>query len=41
MAKKPRMATPAASKGVKLDPGMKTILEKEPGLKTTLQQIEK
>ena len=41
MVKKPRMATPAASKGVKLDPGMKTILEKEPGLKTTLQQIEK
>ena len=41
MAKKPRMATPAASKGVKLDPGMKRILEKEPGLKTTLQQIEK
>ncbi|WDQ16934.1 recombinase RecA [Rhodopirellula sp. P2] len=41
MAKQPRMATPAASKGVKLDPGMKTILEKEPGLKTTLQQIEK
>lgn len=35
------MATPAAAKGVKLDPGMKRILEKEPGLKTTLQQIEK
>ena len=41
MVKGPRMATPAASKGVKLDPGMKRILEKEPGLKTTLQQIEK
>jgi len=41
MAKQPRMATPAAAKGVKLDPGMKRILEKEPGLKTTLQQIEK
>ncbi|TWU65759.1 MULTISPECIES: recombinase RecA [Crateriforma] len=41
MAKKPRTATAAASKGVKLDPGMKTVLEKEPGLKTTLQQIEK
>ncbi|TWU04098.1 recombinase RecA [Neorhodopirellula pilleata] len=41
MVKKPRMATAAASKGVKLDPGMKRILEKEPGLKTTLQQIEK
>lgn len=41
MAKQPRMATAAASKSVKLDPGMKRILEKEPGLKTTLQQIEK
>ncbi len=41
MAKQPRMATPAAAKGVKLDPGMKRILEKEPGLKVTLQQIEK
>ena len=41
MAKKPRMATAAASKSVKLDPGMKRVLEKEPGLKTTLQQIEK
>lgn len=41
MAKKPRMATAAASKSVKLDPGMKRILEKEPGLKATLQQIEK
>ena len=41
MAKQPRTATAAASKGVKLDPGMKSILEKEPGLKTTLQQIEK
>lgn len=41
MAKQPRTATAAASKGVKLDPGMKRILEKEPGLKTTLQQIEK
>ncbi|MEM6978134.1 MAG: DNA recombination/repair protein RecA, partial [Planctomycetota bacterium] len=41
MAKKPRMATAAASKGVKLDPGMKAVLDKEPGLKTTLQQIEK
>src|SRR6056297_1503292 len=40
MAKKPRMATATAAKGVKLDPGMKTVLEKEPGLKTTLQQIE-
>lgn len=41
MAKKARAATAAQSKGVKLDPGMKSILEKEPGLKTTLQQIEK
>ncbi len=41
MAKKKTIATEAASKGVKLDPGMKTILEREPGLKTTLQQIEK
>ena len=41
MAKKKTIATEAASKGVKLDPGMKAILELEPGLKTTLQQIEK
>lgn len=41
MAKKPKVATAAASKSVKLDPGMKAILDKEPGLKTTLQQIEK
>ena len=41
MVKKARVATADASKGVKLDPGMKRILEKEPGLKTTLQQIEK
>ena len=41
MAKKPKTATAAASKGVKLDPGMKAVLELEPGLKTTLQQIEK
>jgi recombination protein RecA len=41
MAKKKTVATEAASKGVKLDPGMKTILEREPGLRTTLQQIEK
>lgn len=41
MAKKSKTATAAASKGVKLDPGMKSILDKEPGLKTTLQQIEK
>ncbi len=41
MVRKKTIATEAASKGVKLDPGMKTILEREPGLKTTLQQIEK
>ncbi|MEM9368779.1 MAG: DNA recombination/repair protein RecA, partial [Planctomycetota bacterium] len=41
MAKKSNVASASAAKGVKLDPGMKTILEKEPGLKTTLQQIEK
>ena len=41
MAKKPKTATAAASKGVKLDPGMQKVLELEPGLKTTLQQIEK
>jgi len=41
MAKKKTIATEAASKGVRLDPGMKSILELEPGLKTTLQQIEK
>jgi recombination protein RecA len=41
MAKKKTIATEAASKGVKLDPGMKAILDLEPGLKTTLQQIEK
>ncbi len=41
MAKKKTVATEAASKAVKLDPGMKAILEREPGLKTTLQQIEK
>ncbi len=41
MAKKRLVATEAASKGVKLDPGMKAILAREPGLKTTLQQIEK
>ncbi len=41
MAKKKTIATEAASKGVRLDPGMKAILDREPGLKTTLQQIEK
>ena len=41
MAKKAKTATASEAKGVKLDPGMKSILEKEPGLKTTLQQIEK
>jgi recombination protein RecA len=41
MAKKKTVATEAASKGVKLDPGMKAILAREPGLRTTLQQIEK
>ena len=41
MAKKKTIATEAASKGVKLDPGMKAVLELEPGLRTTLQQIEK
>lgn len=41
MAKKPRTATAAASKGVQLDAGMKAVLALEPGLKTTLQQIEK
>ena len=41
MGKKAKTATAAAAKGVKLDPGMKSILDKEPGLKTTLQQIEK
>ncbi len=41
MAKKKTIATEAASKGVKLDPGMKAVLDLEPGLKTTLQQIEK
>ena len=39
MAKKTK--TTASSKGSKTDPGMKTILEREPGLKTTLEQIEK
>ncbi len=38
---KAKKATAAQSKGVKLDPGMKAVLELEPGLKTTLQQIEK
>ena len=38
---KSKKATAAQSKGVKLDPGMKAVLEREPGLKTTLQQIEK
>lgn len=41
MAKKKTIATEAASKGVKLDPGMKAVLDLEPGLRTTLQQIEK
>lgn len=41
MAKKKTIATEAASKGVKLDPGLKAVLDLEPGLKTTLQQIEK
>ncbi len=41
MAKKPKVATATASKDVKLDPGMKKVLSLEPGLKTTLQQIEK
>ncbi len=41
MARKPKMASAAASKDVKLDPGMKKVLALEPGLKTTLQQIEK
>ena len=31
----------SSSKTPKLDPGMKAVLEREPGLKTTLQQIEK
>ncbi len=41
MVKKARVATATASKDVKLDPGMKKVLALEPGLKTTLQQIEK
>ncbi len=41
MAKKAKVATAIASKDVKLDPGMKRVLALEPGLKTTLQQIEK
>jgi recombination protein RecA len=41
MAKKKTIATEAASKGVRLDPGMKAVLDLEPGLRTTLQQIEK
>jgi len=39
MAKKTKATT--SSKNSKLDPGMKTILTREPGLKTTLEQIEK
>ena len=31
----------AASKGPKVDPNLKAVLEREPGLATTLQQIEK
>ncbi|MEL6894528.1 MAG: recombinase RecA [Planctomycetota bacterium] len=40
MAKR-TIATAAEAKKVKLDPGLATVLEREPGLKTTLQQIEK
>ena len=40
MAKK-AAAKSAASKGAKVDPNLKEILSREPGLKTTLQQIEK
>jgi len=36
MAKKAK----ASSKG-KIDPGLKAVLEREPGLKTTLEQIDK
>ena len=39
MAKKTKAT--ASSKGSKLDPSMKAVLEREPGLKTTLEQIEK
>ncbi len=38
---KSKKATAAQSKNQKLDPGMKSVLAIEPGLKTTLQQIEK
>ena len=37
MAKK----TKTTGKGNKIDPSMKVVLEREPGLKTTLEQIEK
>ena len=36
MAKKAK-----ASSKVKIDPGLKAVLEREPGLKTTLEQIDK
>ncbi|MEM1068227.1 MAG: DNA recombination/repair protein RecA, partial [Planctomycetota bacterium] len=35
------MAKKKASGKSKVDPGMKAILEREPGLKTTLEQIDK
>ena len=34
-------STRTKSKADSVDPGLKAILEREPGLKTTLQQIDK
>ncbi len=41
MAKKPKASESKGAKGAKTDPGMKAIFDREPGLKTTIQQIEK
>ncbi len=41
MAKKTTKAAAKASTKPKVDPGLKAVLAREPGLKTTLEQIEK
>ena len=41
MAKKAKASESKGAKGAKTDPGMKAIFDREPGLKTTIQQIEK
>ena len=41
MAKKTKASESKGAKAAKTDPGMKAIFDREPGLKTTIQQIEK